>query len=286
MWILWAAACSCLHATSSAITKRVVERSPILASTFLSMALALPAFLFLGAAMPMPDVDWRGFVPALLGAVGVNIVTIPIRNLALRLSPLSLTVPFLAFTPLFLLGTEALIVGDRPGGQGIAGVLLIVAGAYALQLGEGTGILGPIRAIGNERGSLLMLLVAGLWSVTSVLDKVCVTRSSPVFYMCAFHLLFVAGALPLLAIARRPLLPTARREWRLLGLIALTHVGTLTAQMTAIELTLVSYVIAIKRAGMLLSVLFGALFFGERELKRRLIGAGIMSLGVALVLTG
>ena len=130
-----------------------------------------------------------------------------------------------------------------------------------------------------------MLGVAALWSVTSVLDKVCVTRSSPVFYMSAFHLLWVAGILPLLLITRRPILPTARREWRLLGLIAFTHVGTLLAQMIAIQFTLVSYVIAIKRAGMLLSVLIGARFFGEQNLKRRLLGAAVMSIGLALVLT-
>jgi drug/metabolite transporter (DMT)-like permease len=284
MWILWATACSCLNAASSALTKRVVERSPLLASTFLSMAVGLPVFLVLSAATSMPEVR-SGFVPALLGAVALNIITIPLRNLALRLSPLSLTIPFLAFSPLFLLATEVLIIGDRPGPRGSAGVLLIVVGAYALQLGEGTGPLGPLRAIARERGSLLMLGVAALWSVTSVLDKVCVTRSSPVFYMSAFHLLWVAGTLPLLLITRRPILPTARREWRLLGLIAFTHVCTLLAQMIAIQFTLVSYVIAIKRAGMLLSVLIGALFFGERNLKRRLLGAAVMSIGVALVLT-
>jgi uncharacterized membrane protein len=56
--------------------------------------------------------------------------------------------------------------------------------------------------------------------------------------------------------------------------------------MIAIQLTLVSYVIAIKRSGMLLSVLIGVIFFGERGLRQRLAGALLMSLGVALILTG
>ena len=42
-----------------------------------------------------------------------------------------------------------------------------------------------------------MLVVAAIWSVTSVVDKLCVVRSSPVFYLAAFHLGFVAGYLPL-----------------------------------------------------------------------------------------
>jgi drug/metabolite transporter (DMT)-like permease len=104
--------------------------------------------------------------------------------------------------------------------------------------------------------------------------------------MAAFHLAYVAGTLPILLLAHRPILPTARREWRLLALAGATHVGTLLTQMLALQLTLVSYVIAIKRAGMLLSVVLGAVFFGERNLRRRLLGAALMSAGVALVLLG
>lgn len=286
MWILWATLCSCLHATSSALTKRVVERSPLLASTLLSVAFGLPVYFLLVAATGVPDIR-PGFAPALLAGLALNIITIPLRNLALRLSPLSLTIPYLAFTPLFLLLTEAVLLGDRPGPRGTAGVILIVAGAFALQIGErAAGPLGPLRALARERGSLIMLGVAAIWSVTSVLDKICVTRSSPVFYIAVFDTLYVACSLPMLLATHRPIMPTARREWRLLSWIAACHLGTMLAQMVAIQLTLVSYVIAIKRSGMLLSVLIGALFFGERPLRPRLLGATLMSAGVALILTG
>jgi hypothetical protein len=36
---------------------------------------------------------------------------------------------------------------------------------------------------------------------------------------------------------------------------------------------------------MLLSVLFGAVYFGERGLRQRLAGASCMAVGVALILT-
>jgi len=265
--------------------KRVVERSPLLASTFLSVALGLPVYILLLVLTGVPQLR-PGFFPALLAGVALNIITIPLRNLALRLSPLSLTIPFLAFTPLFMLATEALLLGDRPGWRGMSGVILIVVGVYAMQLGEGVGPLGPLRAIARERGSLISLGVAAIWSVTSAIDKICVTRSSPFFYAATFTLMYVAGSLPILLLTHRPILPTARREWRLLGLVAAANVGTLLTQLLAIQLTLVSYVIAIKRSGMLLSVIIGAVFFGERQLERRLLGAALMSVGVALILTG
>jgi uncharacterized membrane protein len=281
MWILLAAICSMLNAISGALTKRVVERAPLLASTFLAALLSLPVFLVLLAARGLPAIS-AGFWLALVTNVGINLVVWPLRNLALRLSPLSLTIPFLALTPLFLLVTEALFLGDRPGPRGMAGVGLIVAGAYALHLGRG-GPLAPLRAIARERGSLIMLGVAAAWSVTSVLDKICIMRSSPTFYLASFHLLFVAGSLPLIHVRRSRVGRTFRREWRLLALIALATAGTMLAQMAALELTLVSYVIAIKRAGMLVSVVLGAIFFGEKDPGRRLFGSALMAAGVAFI---
>jgi uncharacterized membrane protein len=44
-----------------------------------------------------------------------------------------------------------------------------------------------------------------------------------------------------------------------------------------------AYVIAIKRLSLLLSVLYGWLFFQEKNLGTRLFGAGIMALGAILI---
>jgi uncharacterized membrane protein len=66
----------------------------------------------------------------------------------------------------------------------------------------------------------------------------------------------------------------------LLGLFAAIMI---LSQFTAIELTIASYVIAIKRAGMVLSVVFGYLFFKEKHLRARLTGAMLMATGVVVL---
>jgi len=48
-------------------------------------------------------------------------------------------------------------------------------------------------------------------------------------------------------------------------------------------MTLVAYVISIKRVSILLSVLWGALLFGETGLRERLVGTLLMLLGVVAV---
>ena len=51
---------------------------------------------------------------------------------ALQLSPVSLSVPYLAFTPALLLVTSYFMLGERPEPAGVAGVFVMTAGAYGL----------------------------------------------------------------------------------------------------------------------------------------------------------
>lgn len=57
----------------------------------------------------------------------------------------------------------------------------------------------------------------------------------------------------------------------------------LVCQMTAVSLTLVAYVISIKRISAIFGVIFGYLIFKEKGIKERLLGAIIMVLGVAII---
>jgi len=53
--------------------------------------------------------------------------------------------------------------------------------------------------------------------------------------------------------------------------------------MKAISLTLVAYVIAIKRTSVIISVIFGHSIFKEKGIKERLLGAIIMVIGVLFI---
>ena len=53
--------------------------------------------------------------------------------------------------------------------------------------------------------------------------------------------------------------------------------------MTAINLTLVAYVISIKRTSTIMSVFAGYLVFKEKGVKERLIGTVIMIIGVLFI---
>ncbi len=224
------------------------------------------------------------FWPALLLGGGLNVVTTILYMKAIKQSALSLTVPMVAFTPLFILVTSPLMIGEWPNVWGVLGVLLIVAGSYMLNLGERQrGYLAPFRALLQERGPRLMLITAFLWSITANFDKIGVQNSSPLFWSIAITGFSALVLFPLM-------LHKSQRETRQIlirskALAPIGFFGALTAifQMTAISLTLVAYVIAIKRTSAVMSVVWGYLIFKEKGVKERLAGAVIMVAGVMLI---
>lgn len=279
MWVPLAVATAALFAMSGSYAKALSRNAHVYVVTWAMMSASLPVLLALVGVRGVPEIG-PGFLKAALISVGLNMVAVTIQVKALSISPLSLTVPFLAFTPLFMLVTSAFILHEAPDAKGLLGILLIVSGAYSINLDKlAGGVLAPFKAIVSEPGSRLMLLVSLLWSVTAAYDKVAVVESSPLFYATFFATAFGLLYAPLLAFGLRRTNLAGSLSLRLLLLGAIAA-AMILCQLTAIELTVASYVIAIKRAGMVLSVVLGYFFFKERKLRIRLVGAALMTAGV------
>ncbi|MFH1690609.1 MAG: DMT family transporter [Candidatus Eisenbacteria bacterium] len=123
-----------------------------------------------------------------------------------------------------------------------------------------------------------MTLVVAIWSISAVFDKVATVESSPVFYTTFFALAYA----PFVVFGVRKSSPDLV-TWPRLLLLGLFTAIMILSQFTAIEMTVASYVIAIKRAGMVLSVVFGYFFFKERHPRARLTGALLMTAGVIVL---
>ncbi len=282
MWIVLSIVTAITFALSSSYAKTLSDRAHTYVLTWAMMTLSLPWTAVVLWYEGVPDIEGR-FLFAAMVSVVTNLVAVTMQVKALTISPLSLTVPFLAFTPLFMLLTGWLVLGEAPDARGLTGILLIVAGAYAINLDKiRGGILGPIRAIATEPGSRLMLIVAFIWSISAAYDKVATVASSPAFYASFFSVAYGLLYAPLLVIGlrKRPLSPGTAPRLFLLGFVFAVMI---LSQMTAIQMTIANYVIAIKRAGMVVGVLLGYYVFKERNLRFRIIGATLMSAGVVVI---
>ncbi|PSP15831.1 MAG: hypothetical protein BRC58_10995 [Cyanobacteria bacterium QS_8_64_29] len=283
LWLLFAALTAVCGSLRDLASKRGLQDLDAYVVTWASRAFALPVLLPALLVDELPELgDHFGLV--LAAALGIQVVANLLYFRALQQSDLSLTVPIVSFTPLFLFATAPLIVGERLSSWDALGMASIVSGSYALSLSRRQqGVLAPFRALFRQRGPQLMLGVAFCWSLLSTLNKVGVRNSSPAFWAATTSVMLVAALSPIvLARSRAPLaqlarhLPIAIATGLLQGL-------TVLFLMQALQLTLVAHVVAVKRTSILISALLGHLLLAEPGLRERGTGAAIMVAGVAIV---
>jgi drug/metabolite transporter (DMT)-like permease len=246
---------------------------------FLLTASAAPLFGLWTLVDGVPAVQPGYALPA-VASVLLNIAANLMFFAALRGAALSVTIPLLSLTPVFtaLLGIPML--GEEPAPRQWLGIVLVVAGAFALNL-------PAERPYWRwERGAALMVSVALLWSLTVPLDKIAMARAS-----APLHATVLCGGVALAVLAvliwqRRLGELAALREVR--GVFALALVTSLLAlglQLLAMQQVWVGLVETLKRGlGNVSAVAFGRLVFGEPVMLRKLLAVGLMAAGVALIL--
>ena len=283
IWLLFSILTAFCDSWKDVLSKKnVSEFDPYVVAWALKV-FALPFLLPFLFVIDIPKLN-SSFWIALFVSGGLNILTAILYMKALQNSELSLTIPMITFTPLFLLVTSPIIVGEFPTAVGAIGVLFIVVGSYILNNKErNKGLLAPLRALIRQRGPRLMLFVAFLWSITSNFDKVGVKNSSPLFW-CISVVIFISFCM--IPIIEKRLHQIGFKQFlsqKNFFIMGFFYSLTLIFQMTAISLTLVAYVIAIKRLSVLLGVLWGYFIFKEKAVQERLLGATIMVMGVVLI---
>lgn len=267
-----------------------------------------------------------GLLPALAVTVTINVAATILFYRALSTTDLSLSVPMLAFTPVFLILTSFLILGELPSPAGAAGIFLVAAGAFLLTKEPGDGrhssLLSPFVTLRHDRGVQLMLFVAFLYSISVNYDKEVVINSSPLFGS-ALILLFLAVAFLLIevTIGKRRTFPARGGEAPDTPDLSPLHnspdtqgpsrmqsppdtpsssrfpypvplmygaVGAMLALEgisinTAYTLSIVPYVITVKRLSIFFAVLFGGLLLHERHIRARMTGAIVMIAGAVVI---
>lgn len=287
MWILFALLSAIAWATSDAFVKKAYSKCGKLDKFFIvwiRYLFALP-FVFLPLLkIEIPHLDKTFFL--------WHIVWIPLETFALILyvkaisiSEISISLPFLSLTPLFLIFTGYMILGEKASYVAILGIFLIVSGSYIMGIpGFKRKIVEPFKYVLRNKGVRLVIFVAFLYSITSISGKELVLHSSPVFFSFYYTLIMnIVLMAPGLKGMKKSLWRPCKK-W-LIG-AGLSYAVMTLAHMTAIEMTQVSYMIAMKRLSGVISVFYGWLFFREGEIVPRLAGSLLMVLGAILITIG
>ncbi len=289
-WLALALTCALALALADTATKRFLAGYPaadlVMVRFGLTSLLLVPWLFIAPPASPQPAFWlWMG------AALPLEVLAEVLYVLAIRDSPLALTLPYLAFTPVLTALTGYLLLGETLSSAGVSGILLVVIGAYVLnldqaRLGRPPTWFTPLMAIVRHRGSRYMLGVAVIYGITSVLGKGAL-QYLPTAAFGAYYFALVGGATVLVFALWQPTsLKTLARPRPAHFLVAGLMAAMILTHFMALALTETAYMIAVKRVSILFGIVLGALFFAERHLARNLFAGALMVGGVALIASG
>lgn len=284
MWFPLAIGCAIFYALHGYAAKEAQKGFPTVTVAFYSSMLSAPLLLAALLFAPPPDIQ-PGFFFYLAVSVSLNFFIVLLFFSALRESPLSATYPTLGLTPVFMLVTTPLLTGEGASTVASGGVALIFVGFFLL------GGFTParfFRFLRRERGVQKMVVVALMWSIGANVDKLAITRSSPLFYALLLEIFLAAGYYPLARKAATASAPKGRRSRRapLLMLCGLTVFLMIIFQFSALRTGVPSLVIAVKRSGMLITVFLDALVYRDHASIARLPAVLLILAGVFLIAVG
>ncbi|UCH81068.1 MAG: EamA family transporter [Nitrospiraceae bacterium] len=286
MWVFYSLLTAFSLATSDTLTKRMLASRDEYYVAWARLVFCLPPLALSFLFIEIPSLD-RTFWAATFCALPLEILAIILYTKALKVSPISLTVPFLALTPLFLIGISYIVLGERVSLYGGIGILLMAAGSYALNLHKiSRDLVAPFKAIFREKGSLLMIAVAFIYSFTSSLGKLAIEHSSPVFFGSFYFVLVVLFFTPVAIARSSERLVISRQDITPLLCIGLSYAMMIIFHMIAISMTQVSYMISVKRMSLFFSIFYGYLIFKEKNIRERTLGSIILFSGFLIIVLG
>lgn len=243
----------------------------------------LPFLVIVFPFIQIPDLN-KTFVIYFIANLPVNAAGMLLYIRSIQLSPLSLTIPYLAFTPLFLIFTGYLFLDELPNQWGIFGIAIICAGSYILNLDmEKWDVFSPLKAFFREPGSWMMLIVALIFSFGGAMGKKAIIHSSPMFFGVTFffvhNLILILVFRGLKKISIRKMI----RDWDIgliAGLLMFLHVMT---HSWAVTMTKAAYMISVKRMSVFFSLFFAGMVFKEEKVLQRSVGTVLMVSGAILI---
>jgi len=279
-WVLVALAGAGVQAGCETLQKRLTSDVDTLRLSYVTSVL--------GAALLTPVAAWVtaaesvSVTPvvavAVLVTVGTNVLALYAFLTALERADLSLVSPLRQSTPLLVAGLEPLVLsaGFAPGV--LFGAVAATVGGYVILADD--GLSSPLSRV-TDAGPLLALGTAGLYAVGSVAARFAVVRVPSLLFT---FLLYLGMAVAFAAVlARRDgALPT--KELITGRFLTLGTATTLRSVLifAAFSLAAAARVTVVLRASLVLTVLAGGALFGERGVGRRLVGAGLVAVGVWL----
>ncbi len=238
---------------------------------------------------PRPLYTSYGFILPVIVSGIMNTVAGTLQFRAYSKADASVVSPIANLMPVLLIGTSFLLLGILPGWGGFVGILFIVAGVYYSSVSGKHQLLHPLKQLFHNKGSRAMLGTVLIWSFTTILAKVSLRSATPALVMIAqLAVSLICLSVYLLLQPRKKRLRHGEKVIRTWGwhILAISVFATLAVFFQYQAISMVanpSYVLAVKRVDVLITILFAGFFLREKHILKRFEGSLIALVGIVII---
>lgn len=206
---------------------------------------------------------------------------------ALKLGELSIVWPLSSVTIPLLMLSWFFISWELPNLAWWIWVWIIFFGSYFLGITQwDTHLLSPIKSLWNNIWARYMLISAVIMSISWPLDKLWILQYGAIHWMFLTNIVVVISIAAYMICTQKKIhLENFYKPRQAIKSCIVSSLWGAWAllQMFALQYTLVIYVLTIKRASGIFSVLLGALFFKEKNIAWKLFASILMIMWVLLI---
>jgi uncharacterized membrane protein len=234
---------------------------------------------------------WHGIPPLkpgfwlYIGLFGLSqaVATLSLSK-ALKLSDISIVTALWKVSLLVLVGFAYVTLGETPSRLGMLGISLSIIGVYLLNIQKSRiSFWAPLRELVIDRGLRFTLYAALFYAPSVVLIKQAILTSDVYFSNLMAYLAASLVILPLAVRRSAQHFSQIPQHWLAFVSMGLFACLSSICHSIAFQLTLTSYVEAVKQAEILFALIIGALVFHEQT-RVRLILPGSLTMLVGIVL--
>lgn len=203
---------------------------------------------------------------------------------ALKESPLSISLPMMAFNPIFT-GLLAYVFGGKPlSVLGWIGALCISIGIYLNNFKRHQSIFQPFQSILKEPGARHMLLVALLWSIGAYASKLRVDGSNALFSTFSGSIIGVVTIFIAAVLSKKTIAFSVIKKHNLLLLpVGICYFLATYFSNVALSVGSAATVFTLKRSSIVLSSLSGKFLFKEQFSGWKYIALGLIGAGMLCI---
>jgi drug/metabolite transporter (DMT)-like permease len=273
-----------LHALWNLLVKRSHHKTVFIWWMFVASS----ALFTLSLPFAPERFTWPGLHTLLMAFIGAICFVLYhlLNGRAYRGGDLSVVYPLTQTSIIYVPIWGMTLLGEKLSTLGVCGILLVIFGAYTVQLQRLSlaDMLRPFRDLRSQ--SVRASLAAGfIYSIGSIAEKNGVKHCPPVYF--TYLLVMMMLLLMSLNLCRpryRQLIPAEFREnWRLILCSGPIMMGSFLTFRYGLNMAPVSYAVPVRQISIMVGVLIGILFLGESCGKIRIMSALVIVCGAVLI---